>query len=75
MSNPACNCPIARSLAVFGDRWSLIILRDLLFHNKKHFHEFSDSPEKISSSQPHIEAFDNYNDLENAFIENSIFVK
>ena len=36
---------------------------------------FINSPEKISSSQPHIEAFDNYNDLENAFIENSIFVK
>ena len=50
MSNTDCNCPIARSLAVFGDRWSLIILRDLLFHNKKHFHEFSNSPEKISSN-------------------------
>ena len=36
---------------------------------------FINSPEKISSSQPHIEAFDNYNDLENAFIKNSIFVK
>ena len=50
MSNLDCNCPIASALAIFGDRWSLIILRDLLFHNKKHFHEFSESPEKISSN-------------------------
>jgi DNA-binding HxlR family transcriptional regulator len=47
---PDCNCPIATSLQVFGDRWSLIVLRDVLFLGKRHFHEFSDSPERISSN-------------------------
>ena len=37
MSHLDCNCPIASALAIFGDRWSLIILRDLLFHKKKTF--------------------------------------
>ena len=36
---------------------------------------FINAPEKISSSQPHIQSFDNYVDLENAFLQNSIFYK
>jgi len=36
---------------------------------------FINSPEKIALSQPHIESFHNYKDLENAFIDNSLFVK
>ena len=36
---------------------------------------FINAPEKISSSQPHIQSFDNYEDLENAFLQNSIFYK
>ena len=30
---------------------------------------FINAPEKISSSQPHIQSFDNYEDLENAFLQ------
>jgi phosphoserine/homoserine phosphotransferase len=36
---------------------------------------FINAPEKISSSKPHIQSFDNYEDLENAFLQNSIFYK
>jgi DNA-binding HxlR family transcriptional regulator len=43
-------CPIAKSLKIFGDKWSLIILRDVLFDKKRHFHEFIQSSEKISSN-------------------------
>jgi DNA-binding HxlR family transcriptional regulator len=43
-------CPIAFSLEIFGDKWSLIILRDVLFAEKSHFREFRASPEKISSN-------------------------
>ena len=32
-------CPINLSLEVFGDRWSLIILRDMIFGGKRHFRE------------------------------------
>lgn len=33
-------CPISFSLDVFGDKWSLLILRDILFYNRSHFRDF-----------------------------------
>ena len=35
-------CPIARSLNIFGDGWSLLIIRDAFF-GKKRFGEFQES--------------------------------
>lgn len=32
-------CPINLSLEVFGDRWSLIVIRDMMFGNRRHFRE------------------------------------
>jgi DNA-binding HxlR family transcriptional regulator len=32
-------CPINLSLEVFGDRWSLIILRDMIFGGRRHFRD------------------------------------
>ena len=43
-------CPIVFSLDIFGDRWSLVILRDILLRNKSHFREFLASEEKIASN-------------------------
>jgi DNA-binding HxlR family transcriptional regulator len=43
-------CPIVFSLDTFGDKWSLVILRDILFGGKSHFREFLASPEKIASN-------------------------
>ncbi len=43
------NCPINLSLEVIGDRWTLLIIRDMLFAGKKHFREFLQSDEGISS--------------------------
>lgn len=42
-------CPINRSLELLGDRWTLLIVRDLIFASKKHFREFLLSDEGISS--------------------------
>lgn len=42
-------CPIANTLDIVGDRWSLLILRDM-FNGKKIFSEFLSSPEKITTS-------------------------
>ncbi len=42
-------CPINLSLEVLGDRWTLLIIRDLMFAGKKHFREFLQSDEGISS--------------------------
>jgi DNA-binding HxlR family transcriptional regulator len=43
-------CPIVFSLDIFGDRWSLVILRDILMRDKSHFREFLASEEKIASN-------------------------
>jgi DNA-binding HxlR family transcriptional regulator len=42
-------CPINLALEVFGDRWSLLIIRDMMFAGKRHYREFLKSDEKISS--------------------------
>ena len=43
-------CPINLSLEVFGDRWSLLIVRDMMFAGKRHFRELLQSEEGISSN-------------------------
>jgi DNA-binding HxlR family transcriptional regulator len=43
-------CPIAYSLDVIGDRWTLLILRDLAFKNRRYFQEFLGASEKISTN-------------------------
>ncbi|MER8432550.1 winged helix-turn-helix transcriptional regulator [Mesorhizobium caraganae] len=42
-------CPISLSLELLGDRWTLLIIRDLVFAGKTHFREFLLSDEGISS--------------------------
>ena len=43
-------CPISSALDVVGDKWSLLIIRDMLVKHKKTFKEISDSYEKIAPS-------------------------
>jgi DNA-binding HxlR family transcriptional regulator len=43
-------CPIAVSLDIFGDRWSLLIVRDLLFKGLFSFSELSAAGEGIASN-------------------------
>ena len=43
-------CPISSALDVVGDKWSLLIIRDMLVKHKKTFKEISDSDERIAQS-------------------------
>ncbi|WP_152365359.1 winged helix-turn-helix transcriptional regulator [Microlunatus speluncae] len=44
-------CPINLSLEVFGDKWSLLILRDMIFGGRRHFRELlTKSDEGIASN-------------------------
>ena len=43
-------CPISSTLDIVGDKWSLLIIRDMLVKQKKTFKEISDSDEKIVPS-------------------------
>ena len=43
-------CPVSLGLDIFGDKWTLLIVRDLMFSGKRHFREMLDSDERISSN-------------------------
>jgi len=47
---PRSLCPISLALDVVGDKWSLLILRDLMFAGKSHYRELLQSDEGISSN-------------------------
>lgn len=49
-SHNSNKCPIAYALDIFGDKWSLLILRDIVFKKKQYYGEFLNSPEKISTN-------------------------
>ena len=44
------SCPISSALDIVGDKWSLLIIRDMLINHKKTFKEISNSDEKIAPS-------------------------
>ncbi|APZ47381.1 transcriptional regulator [Polaribacter reichenbachii] len=44
------NCPISCSLDLWGDKWSLIIIRDLMFAKQCTYGDFLKSEEKISTN-------------------------
>ena len=39
MTETRSGCPINLTLEVLGDRWSLILIRDIMFGNRRHFRE------------------------------------
>jgi DNA-binding HxlR family transcriptional regulator len=47
---PRSPCPIACTLDLLGDRWTLLVIRDMLFFEKQRFEEFLESPEGISTN-------------------------
>jgi DNA-binding HxlR family transcriptional regulator len=51
MNGPRSGCPINLTLEALGDRWSLIVIRDLMFGNRRHFRELlTRSEERIASN-------------------------
>ena len=43
-------CPISSTLDIVGDKWSLLIIRDMLIKHKKTFKDISNSDERIAPS-------------------------
>jgi DNA-binding HxlR family transcriptional regulator len=44
------DCPINYAMEIFGDRWTFLIVRDLMFKGKSHYNEFLQSEEKIATN-------------------------
>jgi DNA-binding HxlR family transcriptional regulator len=43
-------CPLSSTLDIMGDKWTLLIVRDLMFMGKKTYGEFLQSGEKIATN-------------------------
>jgi DNA-binding HxlR family transcriptional regulator len=44
------DCPISNSLDVWGDKWSLLIIRDLIFNKKCTYKDFLNAEEGIATN-------------------------
>ena len=49
MKTNRSDCPLTNALDIVGDKWSLLVIRDI-FMGKKTFTEFLKSPEKIATN-------------------------
>ena len=49
-SNRRSGCPVSVSLEMIGDRWSLLIIRDLMVRGYRTFKEFEDSGEGVATN-------------------------
>jgi len=47
---PRSDCPVSFALDFFGDKWSLLVIRDLVFEKKKFYKEFLKSKEGIATN-------------------------
>ncbi len=45
-----CNCPITSALDILGDKWTLVIIKQMLLQNKKTFKDFTNSEEAIATN-------------------------
>ena len=45
-----CSCPVTSALDVIGDKWSLVIVKQMLLEGKKTFKDFSESDEAIATN-------------------------
>ena len=55
------SCPVARTLDAIGERWTMLILRDLFLHGPRRFQDFQESlgglaPNTLSARLKDLEA-------------------
>lgn len=43
-------CPVRFGMSQFGDKWSFLVIRDLMFKGRKYYHEFIEAGEGISTN-------------------------
>ncbi|MCT4639487.1 MAG: helix-turn-helix transcriptional regulator [Bacteroidales bacterium] len=45
-----CKCPITSALDIVGDKWSLVLIKQILFEGKSTFKDFAESTESIATN-------------------------
>ena len=65
-------CPIARTLDIVGERWTLLILRDLFLQGPRKFQNFEESLPGISATtlSARLKTLEQHNIVERRFYEN-----
>ncbi len=48
--NYRCDCPITSALDIVGDKWTLVVIKQMLIEGKETFKDFSESDEAIASN-------------------------
>jgi hypothetical protein len=51
-TQPRSGCPINVAVEAFGDRWTLLVPRDVMFGNRRHFRELQVDSEPTSRNRP-----------------------
>ena len=47
---PWYGCPIRYGLGLWGDKWSLLIIRDMIFKGKRYYSEFTEPEESVATN-------------------------
>lgn len=45
-----CNCPITSAIDILGDKWTLVIIKQMLLQGKRTFKDFTESEEAIATN-------------------------
>ena len=45
-----CDCPITSAIDIIGDKWTLVIIKQMLLQGKETFKDFTDSKEAIATN-------------------------
>ncbi|MDB3905291.1 helix-turn-helix transcriptional regulator [Crocinitomicaceae bacterium] len=45
-----CNCPITSAIDLMGDKWSLVVVKNMLLYNQKTFKDLSEASEHIATN-------------------------
>ncbi len=45
-----CNCPITSAIDLMGDKWSLVVVKNMLLYNQKTFKDLSEASENIATN-------------------------
>ncbi len=63
-----CKCPITSALDILGDKWSLVVIKQMLFEGRSTFKDFTDSPEAIATNilSARLKMLENYGIIEKA---------
>lgn len=61
-----CKCPITSALDILGDKWSLVVIKQMLFEQRSTFKDFSESPESFATNilSARLKMLENYGIIE-----------